>query len=157
VNGYALGGGGELAMHADIIIAGKSAQFGQPEEKVGVMPGAGGTQRLFRAVGKSHVMRMIMNGRLVPAPEASHIAPVSQATEARGSLATAIKMAEGLAKMPPIALEQIKEVALLAEDVPLNAGLSLERKSFQMLFSSEDQKEGMQAFIEKRKPNYQGR
>jgi Enoyl-CoA hydratase/carnithine racemase len=92
-----------------------------------------------------------------PAPEAYQIGLVSQVTEDSETLATAIKMAEGLAKMPPIALEQIKEVALLAEDVPLNAGLMLERKSFQMLFSSEDQKEGMQAFIEKRKPNYQGR
>ena len=93
----------------------------------------------------------------MPAPEAYQIGLVSQVTEDSETLATAIKMAEGLAKMPPIALEQIKEVALLAEDVPLNAGLMLERKSFQMLFSSEDQKEGMQAFIEKRKPNYQGR
>ena len=100
---------------------------------------------------------MIMTGCLVPAPEAYQIGLVSQVTEDSATLATAIKMAEGLAKMPPIALEQIKEVALLAEDVPLNAGLTLERKSFQMLFSSEDQKEGMQAFIEKRKPNYQGR
>ena len=157
VNGYALGGGCELAMHADIIIAGKSAQFGQPEVKVGVMPGAGGTQRLFRAVGKFHAMRILMTGCLVSAEEAYQIGLVSQLTEDNETIATAIKMAEGLAKLPPIALEQIKEVALLAEDVPLNAGLSLERKSFQMLFSSEDQKEGMQAFIEKRKPNYQGR
>lgn len=157
VNGYALGGGCELAMHADIIIAGKSAQFGQPEVKVGVMPGAGGTQRLFRAVGKFHAMRIIMTGCLVPAAEAYQMGLVSQVTEDSETITTALKMAEALAKLPPIALEQIKEVALLAEDVPLNAGLSLERKSFQLLFASQDQKEGMQAFIEKRKPTYQGR
>ena len=157
VNGYALGGGCELAMHADIIIAGKSANFGQPEVKVGVMPGAGGTQRLFRAVGKFHAMRMILTGCLVPAEEAYAMGLVSQVTEDQDTIATAVKMAQGLAKLPPIALEQIKEVALMAEDLPLSAGLSLERKSFQLLFASQDQKEGMQAFIEKRKPAYQGR
>lgn len=156
VNGYALGGGCELAMHADIIIAGKSAQFGQPEVKVGVMPGAGGTQRLFRAVGKFHAMRMILTGCFVSAEEAYQIGLVSQVTDDKDTITTALKMAEGLAKLPPIALEQIKEVALLSEDLPLGAGLSLERKAFQLLFASKDQKEGMQAFIDKRKPNYQG-
>lgn len=157
VNGFALGGGCELAMHADIIIAGKSAQFGQPEVKVGVMPGAGGTQRLFRAVGKFHAMRIIMTGCLVPAQEAYTIGLVSQVVEDSDTINTAIQMAKGLVRLPPIALEQIKEVALMAEDVPLSAGLSLERKSFQLLFDTQDQKEGMQAFIEKRKPHYQGK
>ncbi|WP_109441335.1 enoyl-CoA hydratase [Acinetobacter haemolyticus] len=157
VNGYALGGGCELAMHADIIIAGKGAIFGQPEIKVGLMPGAGGTQRLFRAVGKFHAMRMIMTGAMVPAEEAYTIGLVSQVTEDDQTIPTAIKMAQSLAKMPPIALRQIKEVALMSEDVPLNAGLALERKSFQLLFSTEDKNEGIQSFIEKRKPNYQGK
>ncbi len=156
VNGYALGGGCELAMHADIIIAGESAHFGQPEVRVGVMPGAGGTQRLFRAVGKFHAMKMLLTGALVRADEAYRIGLVSQVTEDKETIAVAIKMAQDLAKLPPIALELIKEVALMSEDVPLNSGLSLERKSFQLLFASEDQKEGMQAFIEKRKPNYHG-
>ena len=157
VNGYALGGGCELAMHSDIIIAGKGAIFGQPEIKVGLMPGAGGTQRLFRAVGKFHAMRMIMTGVMVPAEEAYLIGLVSQVTEDDQTIPTAIKMAQSLAKMPPIALQQIKEVALMSEDVPLNAGLTLERKSFQLLFSTEDKNEGIQAFIEKRKPSYQGK
>lgn len=157
VNGYALGGGCELAMHADIIIAGKSAVFGQPEIKVGLMPGAGGTQRLFRAVGKFHAMRMIMTGAMVKAEEAYIIGLVSQVTEDDQTIPTAIQMAQSLAKMPPIALQQIKEVALMSEDVPLNAGLSLERKAFQLLFSTEDKNEGVQAFIEKRKPSYQGK
>lgn len=157
VNGFALGGGCELAMHADIIIAGQSAQFGQPEIKVGIMPGAGGTQRLFRAVGKFHAMRIIMTGCLVPANEAYTIGLVSQVTEDNETINTAIKMAKGLARLPPIALAQIKEVALMAEDVPLNAGLTLERKAFQLLFDTQDQKEGMQAFIEKRHPQYQGK
>lgn len=157
VNGYALGGGCELAMHTDIIIAGKSATFGQPEIKVGLMPGAGGTQRLFRAVGKFHAMRMIMTGVMVPAEEAYLIGLVSQVTEDSQTIPTAIKMAQSLAKMPPIALQQIKEVALMSEDVPLNAGLTLERKSFQLLFSTEDKNEGINAFIEKRKPSYHGK
>lgn len=156
VNGYALGGGCELAMHSDIIIAGKSAIFGQPEIKVGLMPGAGGTQRLFRAVGKFHAMRMIMTGCMVPAEEAYVMGLVSQITEDDQTIPTAIQMAQSLAKMPPIALQQIKEVALMSEDVPLNAGLTLERKSFQLLFSTQDTREGINAFIEKRKPSYQG-
>lgn len=157
VNGYALGGGCELAMHADIIIAGKSAQFGQPEIKVGIMPGAGGTQRLVRAVGKFQAMRMIMTGCLVSADEALTMGLVSIVTEDHETLNTAYKMAQQMAKLPTIALEQIKEVILLSEDMPLNAGLSLERKAFQLLFNTQDQKEGMNAFLEKRKPNYQGK
>lgn len=157
VNGYALGGGCELAMHADIIIAGESAQFGQPEVKVGIMPGAGGTQRLFRAVGKFHAMRMILTGCLVSAQEAYQMGLVTQVVPDSETIDTALKMAKTIARLPPIALEHIKEVALMSEDVPLNAGLSLERKSFQLLFDTEDQKEGMQAFIEKRHPKYQGK
>lgn len=157
VNGLALGGGCELAMHADIIIAGKSAQFGQPEIKVGIMPGAGGTQRLVRAIGKFHAMRMIMTGCLISAEEAYQIGLVSQVTEDTETLNTAYRMAQQIAKLPPIALEQIKEVILFSEDMPLNAGLALERKAFQLLFDTQDQKEGMSAFLEKRKPFYQGK
>lgn len=157
VNGFALGGGCELAMHADIIIAGQSAQFGQLEIKVGIMPGAGGTQRLVRAVGKFQAMRMIMTGCLVSADEALSMGLVSQVTADAETLNTAYKMAQQIAKLPSIALEQIKETVLLSEDMPLHAGLSLERKAFQLLFSTEDQKEGMAAFLEKRKPSYQGK
>ncbi|WOE32938.1 MULTISPECIES: enoyl-CoA hydratase [unclassified Acinetobacter] len=157
VNGFALGGGCELAMHADIIIAGKSAQFGQPEVKVGIMPGAGGTQRLLRAVGKFHAMRMLMTGCLISAEEAFQMGLVSQITEDTNTLPVAIKMAQQIAKLPPLALEQIKESVLLGADAPLNTGLALERKAFQLLFDTQDQKEGMNAFLEKRKPNFQGK
>lgn len=157
VNGYALGGGCELAMHCDLIIASKSASFGQPEVKVGLMPGAGGTQRLFRAVGKFHAMRMILTGAIIPAEEAYHMGLVSILTEDGESISSAIQLAQKLAKLPPIALQQIKEVALMSEDLPLNAGLSLERKAFQLLFSTQDKNEGIQSFIEKRPANYQGK
>jgi enoyl-CoA hydratase len=157
VNGYAWGGGCELAMHADIIIAGESATFCQPEIKVGIMPGAGGTQRLTRAVGKFQAMRMILTGQPVSARDAlamglcSEVLPDAEVQEA------AVKMAELIAGMPPIAVAQIKEVVSAGQDLPLSAAIMLERKAFQLLFDTKDQKEGMKAFLEKRKPIYQGR
>ncbi len=157
VNGFALGGGCELAMHADIIIAGQSAKFGQPEIKVGLMPGAGGTQRLVKAIGKFQAMRMIMTGCIVSAEEALSMGLVSQVTEDSATISTALKMAQQIAQLPPIALEQIKENVLMSQELPLHAGLALERKSFQLLFDTQDQKEGIRAFMEKRKPNYQGK
>lgn len=156
VNGYALGGGCELAMHADIIIAGESARFGQPEVKVGVMPGAGGTQRLIRAVGKFQAMRMILTGCMVKAPEALGMGLVSEVVANDQTISRAIEMAKEIAKMPPIAIAQIKEVVLAGMDLPLDAALMLERKAFQILFNSQDQKEGANAFVEKRAPNYKG-
>jgi enoyl-CoA hydratase len=157
VNGYAWGGGCELAMHADIIIAGESATFCQPEIKVGIMPGAGGTQRLTRAVGKFQAMRMILTGQPVSARDAlamglcSEVLPDAEVQEA------AVRMAELIAGMPPIAVAQIKEVVMAGQDLPLSAAIMLERKAFQLLFDTKDQKEGMKAFLEKRKPVYQGR
>ncbi|WP_037585229.1 enoyl-CoA hydratase [Stenoxybacter acetivorans] len=156
VNGYALGGGCELAMHADIIIAGEGARFGQPEVKVGVMPGAGGTQRLIRAVGKFQAMRLLFTGCMVKAPEALRMGLVSEMVADGETVARAVEMAQEIAKMPPIAIAQIKEVVLSGMDLPLDAALTLERKAFQLLFSSQDQKEGANAFVEKRTPNYQG-
>ncbi len=156
VNGYALGGGCELAMHADIIIAGKSAKFGQPEIKIGLMPGAGGTQRLFRAIGKHKAMKMILTGDMISADEADQMGLVSEVVEDEMTIKRAIEMAEQLAGYSPIALEQIKEVANLGVDMPLPAALALERKAFQILFDTEDQKEGAKAFLEKRQANYKG-
>ncbi len=157
VNGYAWGGGCELAMHADIIIAGEGASFAQPEIKVGIMPGAGGTQRLTRAVGKYRAMLMLLTGKPVPAPEALAMGLASQVVPDAEVLDTALKTAATIAGMPPLAVMQIKEVLLAGQDCSLDAGLMLERKAFQLLFDSRDQKEGMRAFMDKRKPVYEGK
>lgn len=157
VNGYALGGGCELAMHADIIIAGEGARFGQPEVRVGIMPGAGGTQRLTRAVGKFKAMKMVLSGEPVTAAEAEAMGLVSEVVPDAEVLERALSLAGRIASMPPLAVMQIKEVLLAGQDAPLDTALMLERKAFQLLFASEDQKEGMRAFKEKRKPVYRGR
>ncbi|MDJ1160181.1 enoyl-CoA hydratase-related protein [Chelatococcus sp. SYSU_G07232] len=157
VNGYALGGGCELAMHADIIVAGEGARFGQPEIRVGIMPGAGGTQRLLRAVGKFKAMKMLLTGEPVKAREAEAMGLVSEVVPDTQVLERALALAETIAAMPPLAVRQIKEVMRLGADAPLDAALALERKAFQLLFASRDQKEGMAAFLDKRKPAYEGR
>lgn len=156
VNGFALGGGLELAMHADIIIAGKGAKLGQPEVKVGIMPGAGGTQRLTRAVGKFRAMRMCLTGEIISATEAYEMGLVSQIVDDEDVLDAALAMAKTIAKLPPIAVAQIKEVILAGADAPLSAALLLERKAVQVLFASKDKVEGMAAFLEKREPNFTG-
>ncbi|MBF0167761.1 MAG: enoyl-CoA hydratase/isomerase family protein [Alphaproteobacteria bacterium] len=157
VNGAALGGGCELAMHADIIIAGQSAQFGQPEVRVGIMPGAGGTQRLVRAVGKFKAMKLLLTGKPIKAAEAEAMGLVSELVPDEELLPTALKMAEHIAALPPLAIAEIKEVVLAGMDAPLDTALALERKSFQLLFASADQKEGMKAFLEKRPPHFEGK
>lgn len=156
VNGHALGGGCELAMHCDLIVAGESAQFAQPEIKVGVMPGAGGTQRLLRAVGKFQAMRMLLTGCRVRAWEALAMGLVSEVVADTETLPRALELARQIAGMPPLAVAQIKEVVQAGMDMPLEQALVLERKAFQLLFDSRDQKEGMRAFLEKRTPEYQG-
>lgn len=156
VNGYALGGGCELAMHADIIVAGKSAKFGQPEIKIGLMPGAGGTQRLFRTIGKHKAMKLVLTGDMISADEADQMGLVSEVVEDEATIKRAIEIAKQLAGYSPIALTQIKEVANLGVDMPLQGALALERKAFQILFDTEDQKEGAKAFLEKRDANYKG-
>ncbi len=156
VNGYAWGGGCELAMHADIIIAGNGASFCQPEIKIGLMPGAGGTQRLTRAVGKFKAMKMVLTGQAVSAAEALSMGLVSEVVEDEAVMTTALDLARRIAAMPPLAVAQIKEVLLAGQDASLDAALALERKAFQLLFSSEDQKEGARAFFEKRKPVFKG-
>lgn len=157
VNGFALGGGCELAMHADIIIAGEGAQFGQPEIRVGIMPGGGGTQRLLRAVGKFKTMKLLLTGEIVTAAEAEKMGLVSEVVPDAEVLERAITMAGRIAKAPPIAVRQIKEVVANGADASLESALWLERKAFELLFDTEDQKEGMAAFLEKRKPDYKGR
>jgi enoyl-CoA hydratase/carnithine racemase len=157
INGFALGGGLELALHADIIIAGRGARLGQPEVKVGIMPGAGGTQRLTRAVGKYHAMRLTLTGDLITADEAFAMGLVSKVVEDKAVLREALDMARHIASLPPIAIAQVKEVVIHGEDASLEAGLMLERKALQLLFATEDKTEGMQAFLEKRAPRYRGR
>lgn len=156
VCGYAFGGGNELAMHCDIIIAGEGASFAQPEIRVGIMPGIGGTQRLVRAVGKFHAMRILLTGKPVRAQEAYAMGLVSMVCPDDQVQAEALKMARQIAAMPPLAAQQIKEVVIAGMDASLDTALMLERKANQLLFATQDQKEGMQAFVEKRPPQFQG-
>lgn len=157
VNGFALGGGCELAMHCDIIIAGEGAKLGQPEVKLGIMPGAGGTQRLVRAVGKFAAMRWLLTGDLLGAAEAHRLGLVSEVVVDDRVLPHALEIAGRIAALSPVAVTAIKEAVLLGADLPLEAALRLEAQSFQMLFATEDRTEGIRAFIEKRKPEFKGR
>ena len=157
VEGYALGGGCELAMHADIIVAARTANFGQPEIKLGLMPGAGGTQRLLRAIGKYKTMLLTLTGEMLPAADAEKYGLVSRLTEEGAALEEALKLARKIALMPPLAAEQIKEAVVHGEDAPLETALRLERKAFQLLFDTDDKREGIDAFLTKRKPEFKGR
>jgi enoyl-CoA hydratase/carnithine racemase len=157
VNGFALGGGCELALHCDIIIAGESAKFGQPEVKVGIMPGAGGTQRFLRATGKYQGLRYLLTGDMIPAPTAFALGLVSEVVPDGDVLPHALKLAGKIAALPPLAVAATKEVAGLGADAPLATALTLERKAFQLLFATEDRDEGIAAFLEKRKPVFKGR
>jgi len=157
VNGFALGGGCELAMTCDIIIAGESAKFGQPEVKIGIIPGGGGTQRLTRAAGKYKALRYILTGDLFGAKEAFDMGLASEIVPDAEVEKRAVEMAQQIAALSPLAIRQAKEVVLRGMDAALDTGLALETKAIQILFSSQDQKEGMAAFIEKRKPTFQGK
>ncbi|HVL72314.1 MAG TPA: enoyl-CoA hydratase-related protein [Beijerinckiaceae bacterium] len=157
VNGWALGGGCELALHADIIIAGEGAKFGQPEIKVGIMPGAGGTQRLVRAIGKYKAMKILLTGEPVSAREAEALGFVTEVVPDAEVLDRAVALGRAIAALPPVAARKIKEVVLQGADLPLEAALLLERQAFHLMFDTADQKEGMAAFIEKRPPSFRGR
>ncbi|EJN09991.1 enoyl-CoA hydratase-related protein [Herbaspirillum sp. YR522] len=156
VEGYALGGGCELALCCDLIVAGASARFGQPEIRVGIMPGAGGTQRLVRTIGKYQAMKLILTGEPVSAQQALAMGMVSDVVEDGRALDAARALAATIAGMPPLAVRAIREVMQQGQDVPLETALALERRAFQMLFDTQDQKEGMQAFLQKRKPVFGG-
>ncbi len=157
VAGPALGGGCELAQHADIILAARSASFGQPEVAVGIMPGGGATQRLFKALGKYRAMKLLFTGEPVSADEALAIGLVSEVVADDALEARALAMAAHIASRPPLALRLIKEVALAGADAPLATGLMLERRAFELLFDTADQKEGMRAFAERRPAVFAGR
>lgn len=157
VNGYALGGGCELAMSCDMIIAGESAQFGQPEIKIGIIPGWGGTQRLTRAIGKAKAMEWVLTGRFYSAAEAERIGLVTRVVPDEAVVAEAMALAREIAAMPPIAVQLAKDAINAAFETTLERGLAHERRLFHFLFATADQKEGMQAFLEKRDPRWQGR
>jgi enoyl-CoA hydratase len=157
VRGFALGGGCELAMSCDMIIAGDDAQFGQPEIKLGVMPGAGGTQRLTRAIGKARAMELILTGRTIRAAEAEAMGLVTKVVPAVRTLDEAIALAARIAAQPPVAVRAAKQAILRAHELSLSAGLDFERRAFFLLFASDDQTEGMAAFSEKRPPRWTGR
>lgn len=157
VSGWALGGGCELAMACDMIVASETARFGQPEINIGIIPGAGGTQRLTRAVGKAVAMEVILNGRFLDAAEAERFGLVNRVVPVEQYLRTAIELAQQIAERAPLAVRLAKEAVNQAQESALAEGMADERRMFYMLFSTEDQKEGMQAFLDKRPARWQGR
>ncbi len=157
VSGFALGGGCELTMLCDMIVASETAQFGQPEINIGVMPGAGGTQRLTKAVGKARAMEMVLTGNFISAEEAKEAGLINKVVPVELFLDEAIKLAKRVAEKSPIAIQLAKESVLKSFDSGLQEGLFFERKNFYTLFATEDQKEGMAAFIEKRKPDFKNK
>jgi len=157
VSGYALGGGCELAMLCDFIIAADNARFGQPEIKLGVIPGYGGTQRLPRAVGKAKAMDLVLTARMMDAAEAERAGLVSRVVPVERLLDEALEAAATIASMPLPAVMMAKECVNRAYEAPLDEGLLFERRNFHALFATEDQKEGMRAFVEKRKPDFKHR
>ncbi len=157
VRGYALGGGNELAMACDMVVAGEDAEFGQPETRIGIMPGAGGTQRLTRAIGKAKAMELILTGRSIDAREADRLGLVTCVVPPEEVLPAALELGARIAAMPPLAVMAAKEAVERAFELPLGAGLEFERRNFFGLFASDDQKEGMAAFTEKRAAHWRGR
>ncbi len=156
VAGPALGGGCELAQHADIILAAESARFGQPEVKVGIMPGGGATQRLIRAVGKYQAMKLMLTGESITGAQAVAIGLASELVPDAELDSAAVAMAAHIASLPPVSTRLLKQVALGGADAPLETGLLLERRAFELLFDTADQKEGMQAFSQRRLPAFNG-
>ena len=157
VHGFALGGGFELALSCDLLFAADTAEFGFPEVNIGVMPGAGGTQRLTKLIGKTKALEWLWTGERMSAKEAHALGIVNRVVAPELLLEETMRFAKKLAHKPPLSVRLIKEAVNKAIDYPLYEGMQFERKNFYLLFSSEDQKEGMAAFIEKRKPRFQGR
>jgi enoyl-CoA hydratase len=157
VRGFALGGGCELAMTCDLIVAGDDARFGQPEIRIGVMPGAGGTQRLTRAIGVARAMELVLTGRMIDASEAYAAGLVTSVAPTADVVSAALTLADTIASMPPLAVRAAKRSVLAAAELPLSAGLRAERDAFFDLFATNDQREGMRAFQEKRPPTWTGR
>ena len=157
VSGWALGGGCEFVLSCDMVIASESAKFGQPEITIGIIPGAGGTQRLARLIGKNLTMEMVNNNRTLSAAEALQFGLANRVVPVEGYLDAAVAFAEEIASRAPMAVRMAKDSVNAAFETTLTEGLKAEKRNFYPLFSTEDQKEGMQAFIEKRKPNWKGK
>jgi enoyl-CoA hydratase len=157
VNGFALGGGCELAMSCDIIVAAESARFGQPEVNLGIIPGSGGTQRLTHVLGKHRAMELVLTGDMLNAADAERLGLVNRVVPAELCLEEAKNIAKKIAAKPQLAIKAAKEAVLKSANTGLDEGLDFERKSFYLLFASEDRTEGMKAFLEKRKPEFTGK
>ena len=157
VSGFALGGGCELALICDMIVASETAEFGQPEITLGIIPGGGGSQRLARAVGKQRAMELVLTGRRFDAAEAERIGLVNLVANKREWLDAALELAVRIANRPPLAARLAKQAVLVAEETALSAGLEQERRLYELAMATEDRVEGMRAFLEKRKPQYRGR
>jgi enoyl-CoA hydratase/carnithine racemase len=157
VSGWALGGGCELALACDLIVASETAEFGQPEITLGIIPGGGGTQRLARVLGKQRTMDLVLTGRRIDAAEAQRAGLVNLVAPRKRWLEEALEMAQRVARRPPIAARLAKQAVIAADETALSAGLEAERRLYELSFATEDRVEGMRAFIEKRKPNFKGR
>ena len=157
VSGYALGGGCELALLCDMIVASETAEFGQPEITLGIIPGAGGTQRLARLLGKQRAMELVITGRRMDVAEAQAVGIVNRVAGKRDWLEQAIELAQVVARRPPIAVRLAKQAVQAADETPLAAGLQHERRLYELAMATEDRVEGMSAFIEKRRPEFRGR
>jgi enoyl-CoA hydratase/carnithine racemase len=157
VSGYALGGGCELALACDMIVASDTATFGQPEIRLGIIPGGGGTQRLARVLGKQRAMEYVLTGKRFGAQEAQELGLVNQVVDAERWLDAALELAGTLAERPPIAARLAKQAVLAAEETALSAGLENERRLYELAMATEDRTEGMRAFLEKREPKFEGR
>jgi enoyl-CoA hydratase/carnithine racemase len=157
VSGFALGGGCELALVCDMIVASESAEFGQPEILLGIIPGGGGTQRLARVIGKQRAMELVLTGRRITASEALELGIVNRVAPAGEWLDAALELADVVARRPPLAVRLGKQAVLAADETPLAAGLDQERRLYELAMATEDRVEGMNAFIEKRQPQFRGR
>jgi enoyl-CoA hydratase/carnithine racemase len=157
VSGYALGGGCELALACDMIVAAESAKFGQPEINLGIIPGGGGTQRLARVLGKQRAMELVLTGRRFDAEEARALGLVNKVVADEAWLDEAMALARGIAEQPPIASRLAKQAVIAAEETALSAGLENERRLYELAMATEDRVEGMKAFLEKREPEFKGR
>ena len=157
VSGFALGGGCELALSCDMIVASETAEFGQPEILLGIIPGGGGTQRLARVIGKQRAMELVLTGRRISAEEAHSFGIVNTVAARKEWLDTALELADVVARRPPLAVRFGKQAVLAADETPLSAGLSQERRLYELAMATEDRVEGMNAFLEKRKPEFRGR